>query len=160
MAIKLNSYRPLCINEFGREAIVKYGLPPFIDSSCRRDPDLQNPWPSTTASCRGPNFAPHLKVDDQIVYMTRTGDYGVYSEGFRVLTAVLKVVEIYADHDTAAAWYNSRQIPLPGNSMVPGNPPQPGDHTAGAKSLDFYPVPESETFLLARLPTIPAFVPT
>ena len=160
MAIKLNSYRPLCINEFGREAIVKYGLPPFIDSSCRRDPDLQNPWPSTTASCRGPNFAPHLKVDDLIVYMTRTGDYGVYSEGFRVLTAVLKVVEIYANHETAAAWYNARQIPLPGNCMVPGNLPQPWDHTAGVNSRDFDNVAEWDAFYLARITKIPVFVRT
>ena len=99
-------------------------------------------------------------MEDQIVYRTRTGDYGVYAEGFRVLTAVLKVVEIYANHETAAAWYNARQIPLPGNCMVPGNLPQPWDHTAGVNSRDFDNVAEWDAFYLARITKIPVFVRT
>ena len=79
MTIKLNSYRPLCISEQGREAIKKYGFPPFIDSSCRRDPDLENEYPLTTALCRGENFAPKVNVGVIIVYMPRKGDYGIFS---------------------------------------------------------------------------------
>lgn len=158
MAIRLNSYRPLCINEAGREAIVKYDLPPFIDSSCRRDPDLENKYPSTTAVCRGENFVPRVSVDDIVVYMTRTGDYGIYADGYRVMTAVLRIIQIYASHEEAAEWYRAHQVPLPSNCMVPGNPPFPWDHTARVNSKGFNDVAEWDAFYLARTQRIPVFV--
>lgn len=56
--IKLNSFRPLCSTQLELEAIEKYKLPPFIDASCRREPDFQNPLPSISALCRQVSFAP------------------------------------------------------------------------------------------------------
>ena len=146
MAIKLNSYRPLCINQHGREAIDKYGFPPFIDSSCRRDPDLENPYPSTTSLCRGENFAPTLMVGDIIAYMTRTGDYGMFCSGKRVFTAILEVVEIYDNHAAAARWYQDNDIPLTSNCIVPGNPPFAWDQTAAVKSKDVDNVADWDAF--------------
>lgn len=46
---RLNSYTPLCINKMGCIAIEKYDFPPYIDSSCRREPDFQNKYPSISA---------------------------------------------------------------------------------------------------------------
>lgn len=43
---RLNSYTPLCFNKMGRIAIQKYAFPPYVDSSCRREPDFQNEYPS------------------------------------------------------------------------------------------------------------------
>ena len=71
--IKLNSFRPLCGTILGVEAISKYKFPPFIDASCRREPDFQNPFPSISALCRQGQFAPHLRKDDIVVYMTVGG---------------------------------------------------------------------------------------
>ena len=160
MAIRLNSYRPLCINEYGRDAIMRYDFPPFIDSSCRRDPDLENEYPSTTSLCRGENFAPTLSVGDIIVYMTRTGDYGTYSSGNRVLTAILEVAEIYENHFEAAQWYEQHGIRLPSNCIVPNNPPYQWDQTAGVNSKDFDNVAEWDAFYQARSRRIPVFVRT
>ena len=158
MAIRLNSYRPLCINEYGRNAIMRYDLPPFIDSSCRRDPDLVIEYPSMTSFCRGANFDPTLSVGDIVVYMTRTGDYGAFSSGNRVLTAILEVVEIYDNHFDAAQWYEKHGVALPSNCIVPGNPPYEWSQTAGVNSRDFDNVAEWDAFYQARSRRIPVFI--
>jgi hypothetical protein len=41
-----NSFRPLLNTREGRAAIERFGLPPFIDGSCRREPDFQSEFPS------------------------------------------------------------------------------------------------------------------
>ena len=46
----LVSYRPLSYNAYGRAAVYKYDLPPFIDGSCRREPDFESPFPSITCT--------------------------------------------------------------------------------------------------------------
>ena len=38
--IYLFTYKPLAGSKSGREAAKEYGLPPFIDSSCRKEPDF------------------------------------------------------------------------------------------------------------------------
>ena len=48
----LNSYHPLCETEQGRMVVAQYRIPPFVDYSIRREPDLQNPFPSITGLCR------------------------------------------------------------------------------------------------------------
>jgi hypothetical protein len=45
--------------------------PPFIDASCRREPDLESRYPSITALCREGHFAPHLHEGDVVAYMTK-----------------------------------------------------------------------------------------
>src|SRR5918912_1952239 len=87
----LNSYKALCYFKQGREAIKKFGLPPFIDASCRREPDLQSQFPSITALCRIEKFVPRLHERDSIVYITVKGAYKPERTPHWRLTAILKV---------------------------------------------------------------------
>lgn len=123
MTYYLNSYKPLCSSAQGLAAISQHGYPPFVDGSCRREPDFQAPFPSITALCRGAKFAPKLQPGDVIAYITVKGRY------CRRMVAVLKVIEHLKDHPTASQskYYNGAK--LPGNCMVIGNPPLLFDHT-------------------------------
>ncbi|HUR83665.1 MAG TPA: hypothetical protein VM733_23120 [Thermoanaerobaculia bacterium] len=118
----LVTYRPLCGTPFGLHAIARYGLPPFIDSSCRREPDFQSKFPTITALCRAGKFAPRLEVDDRVAYITAGSWY---------LVAILRVTERLNSHEEAAEWFRFRGLPLPSNIMVDGNPHQPLERTAG-----------------------------
>jgi len=41
MAIYMSSFCPLICTDAGKQAAGKYKLPPFIDGSCRREPDFE-----------------------------------------------------------------------------------------------------------------------
>jgi hypothetical protein len=129
--IRLNSFRPLCLNEFGKRAIETHHHPPFIDASCRREPDFENPFPSISALCRQGQFAPHLKLNEIIVYITVKGKYFSYDEKHHRLVAILQVTEIYKNHPDGQRGYSKLNAPLPSNCMVNGNPPYKLEHTAG-----------------------------
>jgi len=73
--IRLVTYIPLCYSMYGMKAIEEYGLKPFIDASCRREPDFESNFPSITALCRKNKLAPQLKVGDIVVYLTKPGKY-------------------------------------------------------------------------------------
>lgn len=120
----LNSFGPLVASPVGRKASEEYGLPPFIDGSIRREPDLEHKYPSISCLCRAGKFAPRLKVGDTIAYLTGKRRFG---ENFshRRLVAVLRVKLVFENHELAAQWYKSKKMPLPNNCMVPGNPPKP-----------------------------------
>ncbi len=62
MTIFLNSFRPLIRYPEGQQAILAFHLPPFIDYSCRREPDFMSTYPSISALCRVEKFAPRLHV--------------------------------------------------------------------------------------------------
>jgi len=130
MAIYLNTYRPLICRRAGRIAARKYGLAPFIDSSCRREPDFQSKFPSISALCRFDKFAPRLREDDIVVYLTVKKKYLDVSEAHWRLTAILQVLKRFASHKDAAAWYREQGLCLPSNCMVAGNPPIPLDQTS------------------------------
>ena len=132
----LVSYYPLTMNSLGKEAIRRFGLPPYADHSCRREPDLESEFPSITALCRGSNFAPRLNVSDVAVYMTIKGNYPGHPGRHRRLTAILKVIERFQSHEMAAAWYEDMGLELPRNCIVPDNPPLDLDRTS---NLDNYP---------------------
>lgn len=125
----LCSFRPLAASAQGRRAIRNYSLPPFIDASCRREPDLQSPHPSISALCRKQYFAPRLRVGDRIVYITVKRAYTGPQEPHRRLVAILEIKKSSNTHREAAAWYRDQAISLPSNCMVFGNPPQPLDRT-------------------------------
>lgn len=133
----LNSYAPLCGNKPGRHAADAFDLPPFIDASIRREPDLEHAWPSISCLCRAGKFAPRLRVRDVVVYITRKGRHGIPAQHWR-LTAILRVVRVLDDHPAAAEWYRDRGLPLPSNCLVVGNDPKPlsqshrGDEACGA----------------------------
>jgi hypothetical protein len=128
--IKLNSFLPLCYTELGIEAIAKYNLPPFIDALCRREPDFDNPFPSITALCRQGQFAPHLKENDLVVYMTVGGHVKPFKKGHH-LVAILQVEEVYSDHTLAKEAYLNAGLQIPSNCMVEDNLAVDFDKTAG-----------------------------
>ena len=140
--IKLNSFRPLCSTTLGLEAIEKYNLPPFIDASCRREPDFQNSYPSISALCRQGRFAPHLRKDDIIVYMTTGGQLQPYKQGHH-LVAILQVEEVYKTHEMGKSGYLDANLSIPSNCMVIENPPNDFDKTAG----NFERISQLKTFL-------------
>ena len=127
----LNSFRPLCFNKLGQIAINKYGLPPFVDASCRREPDFQSPYPSISALCRGAMFAPRLREGDSVVYVTVKGRYEPARFSHWRLVSILRVVRRFESHKDAAAWYSSNGLPVPSNCMVEGNSCLPYDMTIG-----------------------------
>ena len=132
--ILLNTYTPLCYTKYGRKAIEKYGFAPYIDCSCRREPDFVNPFPSITALCRGRGCAPRLNERDRIVYMTVKGNYDNFNERHNRLVAILEIYKRFESHEKAASWYKEQGIALPSNCLVEGNPPLSVDKTIGLKS--------------------------
>jgi|SRR5208283_1187834 len=128
----LATYRPLVKSLHGRQAMQRRGLPPFIDGSCRREPDFESPFPSITATCRGGSFAPRLQVGDRIAYLTVKGKYFNDPENGWRLVAVLRVIRRFSSHKEAASWYESQDQPLPSNCLVDGNPPKPLEFTNGS----------------------------
>lgn len=114
----------------------KHALPPFIDSSCRREPDFEAPYPSISGLCRVEKFVPRLEVGDQVAYLTckiRATPKGPLT---RYLVAVLEVVARFERHEDAATWYASKGLKPPSNCIVPGNAPQGYDRTAGIRAQD------------------------
>lgn len=130
MPIYLTSYHPLCINRIGLERARKHDIPPFVDASCRREPDLESKLPSISSLCRGRNFAPRLHKNDVAVYITVKRDYLNHGVNHWRLTAILQVLERLDSHSDAATWYMTRRLPLPSNCIVPGNKPLPASKTA------------------------------
>lgn len=127
----LATYRPLCRTGQGREAVERFGLKPFIDGSCRREPDFEAEFPTITALCRGRMFAPRLVVEDRIAYVTKKGRYPVDSAPHWRLVALLRVLHRFESHEAAAAWYTHRSLPIPRNCMVAGSTPAPLHLTDG-----------------------------
>jgi len=128
----LTTFHPLTETAAGRSAVEHYGLPPFIDGSCRREPDFESLFPSISALCRLGSFAPRLRKGDAVMYLTIKGKYqGDEMPGWR-LVAVLRVIHHpFSDHREAARWYAEQRCQLPSNCLVPGNPPQAFDRTHG-----------------------------
>jgi hypothetical protein len=127
----LTTYRPLIQSNKGRAAVQKHALSPFIDGSCRREPDFESAFPSITATCRAGNFAPRLQIGDRIAYLTVKGKYpGNREPGWR-LDAVQRDIQRLSSHSEAASWYERQGQPLPSNCLVEGNPPKPFDLTNG-----------------------------
>ena len=133
MTICLNTYEPLVFTGTGRKAHEKYGFPPFIDSSCRREPDFESEYPSITALCRGPNFAPYRNKGDIIIYLSYKNRYpfipGSPNESHWKFVAILEVICHLESHQDAADWYRARNLRLPYNCMVQGTEPFPQDQT-------------------------------
>lgn len=134
MADYLASFRPLASTAAGRRAAKAFGLPPFIDGSCRREPDFQSPAPSITALCRAGKFAPRLSPGDRVAYIAGRLPFG-NEEGW-ALVALLRVHERFESHGAAAVRYHGRGYPLPSNCLVHGNPPEPFERTNGKPPLE------------------------
>lgn len=123
----INMYSPLIATSAGQLASDKQKLPPFIDGSVRRDPDLEHEYPSISVLSRTGNLTPQLGVGDIVAYMTRKGRHFSDVAHWR-LTAVLLVEHVFDSHQSAAEWYTNARMRLPGNCMISRNPPMPYQH--------------------------------
>lgn len=135
----LTTYHPLIRTASGRRAVEKFGLPPFIDGSCRREPDFESPFPSVTALCHAGQFTPRLQSGDTVAYLTVKGRYGHDAHAGWRFVAVLHVIERFESHERGAAWYQARGLALPSNCLVSGNAPKALEVThenAGRDVLD------------------------
>ncbi len=128
--IYLNSFRPLCKTEIGRQAIIKYNHHPFIDASCRREPDLENTFPSISSICRQGNFAPRLRENDIVVYLSVKRKYYDDKEDNNKLIAILQVDKVFDTHQSAFEWYKKNNLQILNNCMVDNNLPYNFDQTA------------------------------
>jgi hypothetical protein len=128
--IRLNFYRLLCSTILGLKAIEQFEYEPFIDASCRREPDFENSNPSITCLCRQEIFAPNLFPNDIIIYMTVKGKWFTDYAHHR-LVAILAVTERKDSHIEAKHRYLEKGLNIPSNYIVPGNPPYEFDRTAG-----------------------------
>lgn len=133
--ILLNTYRPLIFTKFGSKAILKFNISPYVDGSCRREPDFQSEFPSITALCRGRACAPRLFEGDRIIYLTVKSDYNNIGEAHYRLTAILKIYKRFENHQDAANWYQKNKIQIPSNCLVNGNQPLPIEKTLGLKPM-------------------------
>jgi hypothetical protein len=119
----LTTFTPLVRTAAGRRAW-QSGSKPFIDGSCRREPDFESPFPSITALCRLPKFVPRLEIGSRVAYLTAKGKYTVDRERGWRLVAVLRVIHRFPNHREAADWYLQNGYPLPSNCMVTENAPK------------------------------------
>ncbi|MGQ0828927.1 MAG: hypothetical protein ACT4ON_11110 [Bacteroidota bacterium] len=119
MAQYFTSFYPLCCSAAGKEAVTNNSrLLPFIDGSCRREPDFQNEYPAITGLCR-PGFSKKLQKGDIVVYTTNKKFLGV-----KKLVAILEVIEkTEKSHSTAAEWYQRSGKIVPNNIIVDGTKP-------------------------------------
>jgi len=131
----LATFQPLCHTAAGRTAVAEHGCPPFVDGSCRREPDFEAARPAITALSRGAQFAPRLRVTDHVAYLTTVGRYAgadkAAGEEHWRLVALLRVAQRFESHADAAAWYARSRLALPRNLVVPGNPPLAFELTDG-----------------------------
>jgi hypothetical protein len=67
--IYLLSYSPLANSTHGRDVAARNGIPPYVDASCRREPDFELDAPFISGLCR-PAFIGTLALLDVIVYVT------------------------------------------------------------------------------------------
>jgi hypothetical protein len=130
----LCTYKPLIRTKQGRQAVARFALPPYVDGSCRREPDFELMFPSITALCRAGKFAPRLQEDDNVDYITVKGKYTPINHGHWRLVAILRVIKRFESHKDAAEWYTVQSVSLPSNCIVHGNLPLSLEKTNGGKS--------------------------
>ena len=150
MAAFLATYRPIVSTPHGRKAVSTFGIPPYVDSSCRREPDFESSHPMISALCRGKLFAPRLRMDDLVIYITRKDRFGTVAARHWRLVAILRVLGRFETHEGAAAWYREQGQVVPKNCMVQGNPPLDLDRTGGPRPRLRYGDPANADRVIRR----------
>ncbi|MBC8102900.1 MAG: hypothetical protein H7Z41_09965 [Cytophagales bacterium] len=126
----LNSFQPICGYASWKALHASDPLvPPFVDGSCRREPDLEHTLPSISALCRAGKFAPKLRLGDIVAYISKQGCYGDVRQNHYRLVSVLLVKERFSSHEEAQKWYGNQGLTLPKNCMVQGNEPLTWEQT-------------------------------
>lgn len=132
----LNTFHPLVATAYGRRACETHALDPFVDGSIRREPDFKHPRPGISCVCRASKFAPRLELGDTVIYLTVKDWFGGPLARHQRLVAVLRVDEVAATHEDAAARYRAGGLPLPSNCMVKSNASMPVEHSNGGRGTD------------------------
>jgi len=114
MSVYINSFIPICFNGFGRKSIEESKIPNFIDGSCRREPDFENPFPAITQLCRPGKLVTRLSVDDLVIYLTKAEKYGNPLSHWNFI-AILQVLSLQQNHSSAADYYLTNNIPISQN---------------------------------------------
>jgi hypothetical protein len=122
MAVYLNTFSPICANKFGRNSVTENNLPHFIDGSCRREPDFENPYPAITQLCRPGKLVPRLKNGDLVIYLTKNGRYGENFSHWKFI-GILEVISLYQNHNSAATFYTNNSIPISQNIFCANSNP-------------------------------------
>lgn len=117
MSIYLSSFYPLKCTKKGREAVSNDKLHPYIDGSCRREPDFENKFPPITGLCR-PGFSKRLHEDDIIIYITNKKGINKH-----YLIAILKVIDTANSHNEAEKWYKNKNYSIPNNLIISATKP-------------------------------------
>jgi len=152
--IKLVTFQPICFKKKGLDAVQKFNFPPYIDGSCRREPDFENSFPSISALCRGNKFAPTLKKGDKAIYLSKKGNYNLGFKHWK-LVAILEVVERFETHEAAALWYSKQNLKLPNNCMVENSHHLSLEETSGFWGMD---VNEWNNYYLEKSKSYPVFL--
>jgi hypothetical protein len=119
--IYLVSYTSLANSRRGRNVANAQGIPPYVEFSCRREPDFESDPPFISGLC-GPQFVASLQTSDVLIYFTKKS--ATHTEGQR-LVAVLELDQVFSSPQDAADWYQSKGRRVPYSCIVPGNPPVP-----------------------------------
>ena len=105
---------------------------------------MQSTCPSISAICRLGKFAPRLKVNDEVLYLTVKKSFGQKTESHYKVVAHLRVHVSFTSHAEAAAWYTASGVAIPSNCMVPGNPPIPYEQTNGRPGKEWQSYSDAE----------------
>lgn len=140
MAVFLNSFIPLAYNRFGRESAKRNNLPLFIDGSCRREPDFQNPLPAITQLCRPGKLVTRLNVGDLVIYITKLGKYSKSTPHWNFI-GILEVIDLAQDHIQAETYYNNKEIKVSQNIICNQTKAFPLDMTHGKSGFNHRSLP-------------------
>ena len=114
MNVFLNSYLPLCSTKRGRDSTHDFGLFPFVDGSCRREPDFEKLKPAITCLCRKQKLLPRLEEGDLVIYITNKRRY-YKKDPERFFIGILEVEKLLASHEEARQWYEEKGYVLSQN---------------------------------------------
>lgn len=110
MNIFLNSYYPVTVTRFGRNASALNNIHPLEDGSIRREPDFRHPNPGISGLCR-PRSMNDIGLSE--------GDIMIYkTNGTHILSAILRIIRRCEDHQSAADWFARRNHPVPSNNIT------------------------------------------
>lgn len=136
MAVFLNSYYPLCTTKKGRDSSIKFKLLPFLDGSCRREPDFEKNKPAITGLCRTNKLVPRLEKGDLVIYITNKRKY-YNSESERYFVGILEVEKILESHKLAMGWYQNNEYELSQNIICENTKPLESEFTHRFIDTDF-----------------------
>lgn len=122
MNFYLVTFTPLCYKNEDGYAIIHNNQPKFVDSSSRREPELESEYPSISSICRADKLTSRLAEGDIIAYISKKWGYSAL-KNHRRLVAILKIIKKCENHEEAAQFYKAKNLKIPSNCIVNGSQP-------------------------------------